>query len=362
MLYAVIMAGGSGTRFWPLSRERRPKQTLPLTSNKSLLRETIERILPVVKKDNILIVTVRSQRRRITSLLPDIPPENIIVEPYARNTAAAIGLAALHVKRRLKGGIMVVLPADHTISDSKAFQGVIRYGRDIVKHEDRLLTLGLKPHYPETGYGYIEAGKKIKQKQKVETHKHSTRTIERFIEKPSLSKAKELLKSSNYYWNGGIFIWKAETILGEIDTYMPELSSGLARIDKSLDNKSSSRTLSKIYKSFSKVSIDNGIMEKTSLGGVIPCNIGWNDLGSWLALSELVKMDENGNCIIGNDIAIASEGCLVHNSRGLTALVGVKDLIVVTTRDATLVCSKKNSQDVKKVVELLKARGLDKYL
>lgn len=362
MLYAVIMAGGSGTRFWPLSRETKPKQTLPLTSDKSLLRETIERILPVVKKDNILIVTVRSQRRRIASLLPDIPPENIIVEPYARNTAAAIGLAALHVKRRHKDGIMVVLPADHTISDSKAFQDVIRYGRDIVKHENRLLTLGLKPHYPETGYGYIEAGKKIKQKQKVETRKHSARTIEKFIEKPSLSKARELLKSSNYYWNSGIFIWKAEAILSEMAAHMPNLSEGLARLDKSLDNKSGGRTLSKIYKSFAKVSIDNGVMAKTSLGGVIPCNIGWNDLGSWLSLSELGRMDNNGNFIIGNDIVIGSEGCLVYNSKGVTALVGVQDLIVVTTPDATLVCSKKNSQDVKKVVELLKARGLDKYL
>ncbi len=362
MIYAVIMAGGSGTRFWPLSREKRPKQTLPLTSDKSLIRETVDRILPVVKKKNILIVTIKGQRRTIASLLPDIPPENIIVEPCAKNTAAAIGLAAIHVRKRDKKGIMAVLPADHTISNGKAFRDVIRYGRDIVRHEERLLTLGLKPHYPETGYGYIEAGEKISLKAKIDPHRHTAHKIERFLEKPSLLRAKEFIKSPNYYWNGGIFIWKAATILSEIAAHIPKLGEGLEKIDNAIGSPSYSRTLGKIYASFDKVSIDKGIMEKTSLGGVIPCDIGWNDLGSWLALSELGRMDDNGNFIIGNDIVIGSEGCLVHNGKGVTALVGVKDLIVVTTPDATLVCSKKNSQDVKKVVELLKSRGLNKYL
>ncbi len=358
-MYAVIMAGGRGTRFWPRSREKKPKHLLDIISDRTIIQETVDRILPMIPPDNILVVTGRKHARSLMNQLPAIPSTNIIIEPEGRNTAPCIGLAALHIMKKAGDDIMVVLPSDHAIADPGKFRQVIQAAAQTAAGGDALVTIGIKPTSPQTGFGYIEQGDSIESGTKEEVFR-----VKSIREKPDFPKAQEFVQSGNFYWNSGMFIWKASTILKSISRLMPDLYSGLTTINETLGLPGEKSALRRIYKSLVPISIDYGVMEKADNVYIVKGDFGWSDVGSWDALWEISAKDDNGNAFIGGSCVISTEstGSLVYSPKKLIALAGVKDLIVVDTKDAILICQKGNSQDVKKIVDILEAKKLGKYL
>lgn len=358
-MYAVIMAGGRGVRFWPRSREKKPKHLLDITSKKTIIQETVDRIKPLIPPANVLVVTGQKHARTLIKQLPEIPSRNIIIEPEGKNTAACIGLAALHIQHRVRDDVMVVLPADHAIADTGKYLDLIKAAAQTAAAEKTLVTIGIKPTSPHTGYGYIEKGllfKKIKNE--------SVFRVRSIREKPDFQTASNFLQSGNFYWNSGMFIWRTSVILQEIARWLPELHKGLIIIDKALNSPKESSTVARVYKTLDSISIDYGVMEKADKVYILPGDFGWSDVGSWDSLWEISFKDIRGNVTLNESRAIIenSEGSLVYNPGKLTALVGVKDLIIVETKDALLICKKGCSQDVKKIVDRLDADKLKKYL
>jgi len=357
-MYIVILAGGSGTRFWPLSRKSTPKQLMSVFGGKSMLQRTVERVVPLQPK-RILVVTNAVQAAETRSQLEYIKgaPVDVIEEPVGRNTAPAIGLAASIIARFDPDGIMAVLPADHYILDEERFRDTLRKGRAVAE-SGTLVTLGITPTRPETGYGYIEAQ---------ENCGDAPAKVARFVEKPALERAMEFLATGRFYWNSGMFVWGACAILDQIRSFMPELSSALAKLTFERDVWEISDLkpqIEEIYAGIESESIDFGVMEKAADVQVIPASFGWSDVGSWSALPEVMESDQDGHVVINaqGSVSVASEGCLAYGGGKMVAFVGVKDLIVVDTPDALLVCAKSAAQDVKKVVEELERRGNSEYL
>ncbi len=358
-MYAVIMAGGRGARFWPRSREKNPKHLLDITSEKTMIRETVDRIKCLVPPENILIVTGKKHSATLLKQLPEIPSRNIIIEPEGKNTAACIGLAALHIRRNVSDDVMIVLPSDHAIADSGTFMDLLGAAAEIAAENDSLVTIGIKPSGPQTGFGYIERSDLLKRINDVDVfHVKSIR------EKPAFEQAVTFVESGHFYWNSGMFIWKNSVILKEISRWLPDLYSGLMKIDQALGTPDEAATVSRVYKKLASISIDYGVMEKADKVFVIPGNFGWSDVGSWDALADISSKDAKNNTALGGGRTIVedSENSLVYNPGKLTALVGVKDLIIVETKDALLICKKGRSQDVKKIVEKLEADHLKKHL
>lgn len=358
-MYAVIMAGGRGTRFWPRSREKRPKHLLDIISERTIIQETVDRILPLITPANILIVTGRKHASALMNQLPEIPAANIIIEPEGKNTAPCIGLAALHIQKKSGDAVMVVLPSDHAVVDGDKFRKVIEAAVQTAVDNDALVTVGIKPTSPQTGFGYIEKGKALKNGTTQEVFR-----VQSIREKPASEQAREFIQSGNFYWNSGIFIWKASTILNYIARFLPDLSAGLTVINESLESPEEKAAVHRVYKNLVPISIDCGVMEKADNVFVVKGDFGWSDVGSWDALWEIAARDENGNAFIGgsNVISEGSGGSLVYSPKKLVALAGVRDLIVVETKDALLICPRGNSQDVKKIVDILDAKKLKKYL
>ena len=343
-MLALIMAGGIGTRFWPLSRETNPKQFLNIVSDKSMIRMTVERLLPNIKMEDIYIVTARSQVSLIKEHLQELPEENIIIEPFGMNTAPCIALSAQYLTRkRDKNEVMIVLPADHLIRDRDDFLNSLKIG-EISAEEDNLVTFGIKPNYPATGYGYIEAGKKIDDKRFF---------VKQFKEKPDLETAKEFLESGNFFWNSGMFMWKIETILKAYKNYLTKVTQILERIDNKWHLEELSADISDEYAEMPKIPVDIGIMEKAEKRVVIPVDYGWSDVGSWKALYDISEKDENNNVLKCESEIIDSTGNYV-NSEKFVALIGVENLIIVDTKDALLISRKVDSEQVKKIVNKLK--------
>jgi mannose-1-phosphate guanylyltransferase len=357
MIFAVIMAGGSGTRFWPLSRSRIPKQLLNLTGDNTLIQKTINRISPIVKNKNIFIVTANSHVKKLREQIHDIPPKNIINEPFGRNTAPCIGLASIFIKKIDRRGVMVVLPADHIIKDEDAFRDIISAGVKVADERDCLVTLGIKPSYPETGYGYIHAGEEFDKISGVRIFK-----VKRFIEKPDIDHAKRYIAGGDYFWNSGVFIWRVETILRMIKRFLPDLYDGLMYIEKAIGTKKERSAIRNIYSRIAAISIDHGIMEKAPDVAVIPCNTGWSDVGTWRALYDILDKDDFNNAVVGKYAGIDTKECVIHSPEKLVAAIGIKDLIIIASKDAVLICPKERAQDVKNIVELLKVKGLKRYL
>ena len=353
-MHAVIMAGGRGTRFWPRSREKKPKHLLDIVSDRTIIQETVDRIKPLIKPKNILIVTGRKHARELMRQLPEVPSKNIIIEPVGRNTAACIGLAAVHIQKRTKGDVMIVLPSDHGIANPDQYRKVIAAGALAAGKENTLVTIGLHPTSPQTGFGYMEGGASAGQ-----VAGETLLRVKSFREKPDLPQARAFLRSGNFFWNSGMFIWKASTILNEINRFLPDLYSGLMTIKASLGKASEAKTVSAVYKGLASISIDYGVMEKAKDVFVIPASFGWSDVGSWDTLWEISAKDKNGNTTTGGSQAIfeGTENALVYSPKKLVALVGMKDVIVVETKDALLICKKGQSQDVKKIVDALEAGG-----
>ncbi|MEE9911797.1 MAG: NTP transferase domain-containing protein [Deltaproteobacteria bacterium] len=358
-MHAVIMAGGRGTRFWPRSREKKPKHLLDITSDRTMIQETVDRIKPLIKPQNILIVTGKTHARELMRQLPEIPAKNILIEPVGRNTAACIGLAAVHIQKNAQDDVMVVLPSDHGIADPGQYRKVIAAAARAAEKENALVTVGLKPTSPHTGFGYMEGGASAGS-----ISGQALLCVKSFREKPDLKQARAFLQSGNFFWNSGMFIWKASTILDEIQRFLPDLYAGLMTIKSALGKPSEATTVLAIYRSLASVSIDYGVMEKAKDVLMIPASFGWSDVGSWDTLWEISEKDAKGNARTrGSDVILEdTENSLVCGTQKLVALVGMKDVIVVETKDALLICKKGRSQDVKKIVDTLEARGKNQLL
>jgi mannose-1-phosphate guanylyltransferase/mannose-6-phosphate isomerase len=359
-MYVVIMAGGSGTRFWPLSREKMPKQLLKIGGEDTLICETVGRVRPLVQMENIFIVTNQGLSDTIAEqLLTKFNrswDDNVILEPEAKNTAPALGLAALHLERLDPEAVMIVLAADHSIRKTDDFLNVLRKAAEAARY-GYLVTLGIKPDRPETGYGYIKSGEKCG-----EAGIEGVCKVEAFVEKPDVETAKGYLKQGGYYWNSGMFVWKVSVLLSEIAKCHPALHRGLGEIRKSIGTDKESEVVRSEFKKLDSISIDYAVMERTSRAAVIPTDIGWSDVGSWTALDDVSDRDPAGNVISGNVIDIGSRDSIIYAEKRLVATIGLKDAVVVDTPDATLVCSKERAQDVKKIVDELKKRGAEEHL
>ena len=358
-MYAVIMAGGKGTRFWPKSRESMPKHLLDIVSERTIIQETIDRIIPLIPAENILIVTGASHAEELVRQVPDIPKENIIIEPLGRNTAPCIGLAALHVKRKSPDDVMVVLPADHLINDAARFRLLLSLAAKVAAQGDFLLTIGIQPTYPETGYGYLEQGV-LKMNIKGE----DIYEVKAIREKPALEQAKAFLKKGGFYWNSGMFLWRADSILRAIEKWLPEIHKGLLQINDVIGTNKEKEIVERVYNKIPSISVDYGVMEKADNVLLIRGDFGWSDMGSWDALWDVLEKDKHGNAARGKAlfVGVDSKNSLIQSSRKLVALVGVEDLIVVETEDALLVCKRGRSQDVKAVVESLNKNNMKEYL
>jgi mannose-1-phosphate guanylyltransferase len=348
--FVVIMAGGKGERFWPQSRLRRPKHLLPIVGDSPMLRQTIDRLPGLVPVDNIFIITNQEQQEAVSEVCPQVPPENVVAEPVGRDTAAAVGLAALLVKRRNPKASFAMLPADHAIRDEEHFRQTLAAAFEAAESDDVLVTVAIAPTEPATGYGYIQKGERWKTLSGREFFK-----AKRFVEKPNLETAQGYLDSGDYFWNAGMFVWTVAAINREIALREPELSAGLGRIEQALAKGDSlNAALNAHYPSLQKISIDYAVMEKSDRVVTAPADFDWDDVGEWPALSRHFPCDERGNVSRGSVILEGGSGNVaISTADHLVALIGCDDLIVVHTADATLVCRKEDAQNVKKLVKRL---------
>ena len=356
-LYVVIMAGGKGTRFWPRSREKCPKQFLNIVGQKSMLQQTVDRVRPVIDFDKILVVTSQEQSLLVQEQLPDLPASNILVEPMGKNTAPCLGLAAVYISRMEPKSLMCALPADHLIEEEEEFRKILGIAQQFLEGHDYLVTLGIQPTRPETGYGYIQAGEELLSLADKKIFRAA-----RFIEKPEVSVAERLFSSGQYLWNSGMFIWRTNTLLHEIQRHLPNLYQGLEAIGLALGAPKEADVIREVYAELEAVSIDKGVMEKTSRVAVIPGQFGWSDVGSWNSLYDLLPTDASSNIIMGKHQGIESQGCLIFSPDKLVATIGLQNIIIINTEDALLICPKEQGQKIKDLVEKLKQKGLDQYL
>ncbi len=360
-VYGVILAGGSGTRFWPLSRERFPKQLLRILGEGTLLQQTFERLLQKIPANRMAIVTNAVQAESIKLQLnqwKDDIAENVILEPEGRNTAPAIALAALQLIRQDPEAVMVVVPADHVVKASKKFMRAVQFASELATG-GHLVTFGIQPTRPETGYGYIQPAKRMRVGAKGPFIGYS---VARFVEKPNLATAKRYHRSGNYFWNSGIFVWKASQILSELAFHQPALSKLLTGLQCKMRSEEFPSHLRKVYAKIESLSIDNAVMEHSSHSVVIPIDFGWSDVGSWSSLGEVVPLDKDGNVRNGNVLDLGSRGSVLFADRRVVATIGLNNMVVVDTPDATLVCPKDRAQDVKAIVNLLKRQGAPEHL
>ncbi len=351
MNYALIMAGGAGTRLWPLSREQHSKPSLSLYSDQSMFQIAVERLYPLFTPGQILVVASQNHIAGLAAQVPEIPQENYIVEPEMRGTASAIGLAAVHLAQRDPDATMAVLTADHHIGKPRVFREVVQAGLELAR-QDYIITLGITPTWPSTDYGYIELDGAVTEMQGYKAY-HSMH----FVEKPNLNNAQKMLALGNYCWNSGMFIWKVPVIMAEFARQMPDLHSSLLRIASLIGKPEYEQEMPAIWTRIEKQTIDYGVMEHAERVVVIPADMDWLDVGTWLSLKSLLPMDEKGNSVRGDALLKDSENTLVLGSTRLITGIGLKDLIIVDTPDALMVCDLNHSGDVRELVKLLKEQG-----
>ncbi|EKD25888.1 MAG: hypothetical protein ACD_79C01449G0003 [uncultured bacterium] len=362
MLWAVIIAGGSGERFWPKSRRETPKQLLPITDKLTMIQLTVNRLDGIIPLKNIIIITNSLQRNNMVKQLPGLNPQNIIAEPMGRDTAAAVGLGAILIERMDSAAVMFVLPADQVIHDVRDFQSCIKESADLLAKKNALLTFGINPAFPATGYGYLNFSDSIEENSRTKFFK-----VSKFVEKPDFETAKQYMDSGKYLWNSGMFLWKTATVLAEIKRQMPELYKGLVKINEDLaQGIKLSDSLSAIYPTLIKKSIDYGIMENAANVICAKAEFDWDDVGSWEAVEKHFKKDENGNVCIGNVKLVNCSNMLVYNMSDnnsiVAAAIDLHDQILVQTDDAVLCCPKTSAQKVKNIIEILKAEKLERFL
>ncbi|MGC3976546.1 MAG: mannose-1-phosphate guanylyltransferase/mannose-6-phosphate isomerase [Nitrospira sp.] len=360
-LYPVILAGGSGTRFWPLSRHLFPKQLLRIIGEETLIQQTMRRVLSCASPDQVLISTNPGQADSIRVQLGEWKSDlkdNYVIEPVGRNTAPAIALVAAELLRRDPEAMMLVLPADHVVTGEKAFQAAVTLGMQLAE-KGHLVTFGIKPTRPETGYGYIQPNRRTTLAKKGRLTGHP---VARFVEKPNRIKAAQYLKSGNYFWNSGMFLWKAATIRDEINRHQPQLAKAVQKVHSLMTSGADPRQIEAAYKKVPSVSIDNGVMELSAHAAMIPVGFGWSDVGNWSSLEEVAPRDKAGNVVSGRVIDMDSSNSVLYADRRVVATIGLTDMVVVDTPDATLICPKSRSQDVKQMVEILKQQGAPEHL
>lgn len=353
---ALIMAGGRGERFWPKSRKHLPKQFLSLTDDgKTMIQLTVERILPLVPIENIYIATNKDYKNLVLQQLPALPEKNVLCEPVGRNTAPCIGLGAVHIAKRFGDAMMMVLPSDHLIKFSNMFLNTLKDACSVAEKDDNLVTIGITPDYPEVSYGYIKF-------VSASTDYEKAYQVDRFVEKPGLEVAKEYLKSEEYLWNSGMFVWKTSSILLNMKKFMPEVYDGLMRIQAAIGTADENIVLEKEFQDFVSQSIDYGIMEKADHIYTLPGTFGWDDVGSWLAVERIKKSNELGNVIDGNIITVDTHNCIIQGGKKLLAVVGLENVVIVDTEDATLICAKDSTASIKQVIGYLKNSCREEYL
>lgn len=356
-MFGLIMAGGSGTRFWPKSREKRPKQLLKIYNDNTMIQNTVDRLKPLVPTDGLFVVSTAAQIEEIKNQLPFLKEENLIVEPRGKNTGPCIGLAALYMHRVDPEAVMIVLPADHLIVDNDHFLKTLKAGAQVAQERECLVTIGIEPTYPSTGYGYIQFNEEITVLDDIQVLKVKT-----FAEKPNLATAERFLSSGDFLWNSGIFVWKVKTILKEIEEHLPHVYDGLMEIREFIGTEKEAETVNRVYCQIKSISIDYGVMEHARDVIVLRGTFGWNDLGSWYEVYKLAEKDKHENAAAGPNIFKDSSGCYVDAPDKLVAVLGLDDIIVVDTEDALLVCHRDRAQDVREIVEIAKRKKLNQYL
>ncbi len=358
--YAVIMAGGGGTRLWPLSRRAKPKQMLSFGQERTLFQMACDRLGGLFSPDHILVVTVAEQAEALQAQYPEIPRENFLLEPLPRGTASVVGLAAIALRQRDPDATMAVMAADHFIDNTEAFRQYVACGLEAAR-SGWLVTLGITPTFPSTGYGYIQLGEPLGAYQQQEIFR-----VAKFKEKPGLEQAQAMLAGGDHAWNSGMFVWTTRRILADIERLMPDLAGKLATIDQAWNSPQRDAVLQSVWPTIQPETIDFGVMEKANDVAVVPArDLGWNDVGSWDSLFDVLPGDEQGNLVIGGGhIGVNSKGTLVfnENSGRVIATIGVENLVIVDTGDAVLICPRDQAQQVRQVVDRLKKDGRNQYL
>ena len=360
--YVVIMAGGRGERFWPVSREKRPKQLLNLLWDRTFIQQAVDRVLPLVPAKNIFVITNQAQEAEIKKQLPKLPKANVVSEPMGRDTCAAVTLGAALVGSRSTTGVMAVLPADHIIPEAKKFQQVLADAFDLASRGQVIVTIGIKPHEPNTGYGYIHVGDSLPAPHGVKRYKTTFSKVQRFVEKPNYETALDYVNSGQYRWNAGMFIWSFITVTQGLEKHQPEMAQACQRWFKAAAQPAKlARVLAREYPDIKKISIDYALMEHAQNVVVASGDFEWDDLGSWTALARHIKPDAEGNCAVADFIHVDAARNIVYDARTKNrtpiTIVGLRDSIVVQTDDATMIAHKSQAQKVK---ELVKKLGEDK--
>ena len=348
MLCALIMAGGKGTRFWPLSTEEKPKQFLNLIGEETMIQMTVNRIKPIIPIERVFVCTGEMYVDLVKEQLPELPEQNIIVEPEGRNTAPCIALSAFVIKKYYKDANMIVLPSDHLISDEDEFRNVIKNADEFVKeNKEAIITLGMEPSRPETGYGYIRYGKDEK-----EINNHKVIKVDAFVEKPNKEKAEAYIKEGNYLWNGGMFLWSADNILNQIDKYSNDTYKALKDIE-TVTNEEIQELINNNYHKTEAISIDYAVMEKSDSIYVVPSRFGWDDVGSWEALDRYREKDDKGNVLVGSAKVVDSHESLVISSSHDIVVEGLRDIYVIENDGKILVGHKSNVANVKELKKII---------
>jgi len=357
-LYAIVLAGGGGTRLWPVSRKNTPKQILPFIGKQTLLQTTMKRIKKVIPPSRTYVVTNKKNKKEIEKQLKNFPKKNIFYEPEKRDTAAAIGFTAAIIHERDPQAVVTTVNSDGFIQNQKEYERLIlKAARLAYTHAQYSVLIGVNPTYPETGYGYIKIAKRFTPEKEDVFH------VERFVEKPTISKARLYVKRWDYLWNPAMFVWKASTLLSLYRKYLPAHARIMKKLADNYGKKNFAQILQKEFPRFKPISIDYGIMEKTKEMLVIPANFGWADIGHWRSVKDILSKTRNENIIKGAHVGFDTRGSLIYGySNRLIATIGMSEVIIIDTPDILLVCPKDKSQEVKKVVEQLKKKGLSKYV